>query len=131
MKNDSPQDGTHILGENFTLTIGRIIRKIKLDEFPQLINVIRGDLNLVGPRPGMLNQHELYDARSKKNIFDIKPGISGLSQVLGYDMSDPIKLAEVDSIYIQYRSFNLDLIILMATFFKYPRKSLRNKFNIQ
>ena len=131
MKNNSPQDGTHVLGENFTLTIGRIIRKIKLDEFPQLINVIRGDLNLVGPRPGMLNQQELYDARSKKNIFDIKPGISGLSQVLGYDMSDPIKLAEVDSIYIQYRSFNLDLIILMATFFKYPRKSLRNKFNIQ
>ena len=79
----------------------------------------------------MLNQQELYDARSNKNIFDIKPGISGLSQVLGYDMSDPIKLAEVDSIYIQYRSFNLDLIILMATFFKYPRKYLRNKFNIQ
>ena len=71
MKNNSPQDGTHVLGKNFTLTIGRIIRKIKLDEFPQLINVIKGDLNLIGPRPGLQNQQELYDARSKRNIFDI------------------------------------------------------------
>jgi len=131
MKKNSPQDGTHILGKNFTLKIGRIIRKIKLDEFPQLINVVKGDINLVGPRPGLLNQVELYEARSERNIFDIKPGISGLSQVLGFDMSQPIKLAEVDSIYIQYRSINLDLIILMATFFRYPRKYLRNKFEIQ
>tara|TARA_B100001059_G_C17624624_1_gene471298 strand:+ start:19 stop:585 length:567 start_codon:yes stop_codon:yes gene_type:complete len=130
MKKNSPQDGTHILGETFTLKVGRVIRKIKLDEFPQLINVIKGDLNLIGPRPGLHNQKELYDARSKNNIFDIKPGISGLSQVLGYDMSDPIKLAEVDGIYIQYRTFNLDLIILMATFFEYPKKYLRNKFEI-
>jgi len=131
MQKNSPQDGTHILEENFTLNIGRIIRKVKLDEFPQLINVIKGDLNLVGPRPGLFNQKDLYDERSKKNIFDIKPGISGLSQVLGYDMSDPAKLAEVDSIYIQYQTFGLDLIILIATFFEYPRKYLRHKFKIQ
>ena len=104
---------------------------MKLDEFPQLINVIKGDLNLVGPRPGLPNQTELFNARSRKNIFAIKPGISGLAQVLGYDMSDPIKLAEIDSIYIKYRTVRLDLVILLATFFNYPKVYLLQKFKIQ
>ena len=131
MQKNSPQDGTHILGENFTLKTGGIIRKVKLDEFPQLINVIKGDLNLVGPRPGLPNQTALFNARSRKNIFAIKPGISGLAQVLGYDMSDPIKLAEIDSIYIKYRTVRLDLVILLATFFNYPKVYLLQKFKIQ
>jgi O-antigen biosynthesis protein WbqP len=130
MRKNSPQVGTHILGEKFTLKIGKIIRKIKLDEFPQLINVIKGDLNLIGPRPGLPNQEDLYNARLKKNIFNMKPGISGLSQVLGYDMSHPNKLAEIDGIYMQYRSLYLDFIILVATFFESPRKYLRRKFKI-
>jgi len=131
MKKNSPQDGTHILRGEFTLKIGKIIRKIKLDEFPQLINVMKGDLNIIGPRPGLPNQEDLYNARLKKNIFNIKPGISGLSQVLGYDMSDPNRLAEIDSIYMQYQSLYIDFVILVATFFKFPKKYLRHKFKIQ
>ena len=69
---------------------------MKLDELPQLINVIRGDMSLVGPRPCLLNQLELIELREKYKIFRVKPGITGLSQINGIDMSNPKKLAETD-----------------------------------
>ena len=124
LKVSSPNTGTHELDNSYRLLSGAIIRKIKLDEFPQLINVLMGDINLIGPRPGLLEQIELRDARLLKDIYKIKPGITGLAQVLGYDMSDPIKLSEVDKIYIDNQSFVLDLLILISTFIKYPRKYL-------
>tara|TARA_B100001057_G_scaffold289963_1_gene290011 strand:- start:1193 stop:1774 length:582 start_codon:yes stop_codon:yes gene_type:complete len=124
LKVSSPNTGTHELDNSYRLLSGAIIRKIKLDEFPQLVNVLMGDINLIGPRPGLLEQIELRDARLLKDIYKIKPGITGLAQVLGYDMSDPIKLSEVDKIYIDNQSFVLDLLILISTFIKYPRKYL-------
>ena len=124
LKNCSPNTGTHLLGKSYQLVSGRIFRKIKLDEFPQLINVIKGDINLIGPRPGLVSQTELADARSVKGIFKVKPGITGLSQVLGYDMSNPEKLAEIDKIYIDKQSLYIDFLILIGTFIKYPRKYL-------
>ena len=110
---------------------GKWIRKLKLDEFPQLINVLIGDLNLVGPRPGLKNQDELLKSRSKKNIFSTKPGITGLAQILGYDMSDPKLLAEIDALYIKNQTVRLDTIILFGTFFNFPRKYLATQFKIQ
>ena len=124
LKVSSPNTGTHELNNSYRLLSGTIIRKIKLDEFPQLVNVLMGDINLIGPRPGLPEQIELRDARLLKDIYKIKPGITGLAQVLGYDMSDPIKLSEVDKIYIDNQSFVLDLLILTSTFIKYPRKYL-------
>ena len=124
LKVSSPNTGTHELDNSYRLLSGAIIRKIKLDEFPQLVNVLMGDINLIGRRPGLLEQIELRDARLLKDIYKIKPGITGLAQVLGYDMSDPIKLSEVDKIYIDNQSFVLDLLILISTFIKYPRKYL-------
>ena len=120
----SPNTGTHELNNSYRLLSGTIIRKIKLDEFPQLVNVLMGDINLIGPRPGLPEQIELRDARLLKDVYKIKPGITGLAQVLGYDMSDPIKLSKVDKIYIDNQSFVLDLLILTSTFIKYPRKYL-------
>ena len=125
LKKGAPQTGTHQLNRKFKLMSGNIIRKIKLDEFPQLINVLRGEINLIGPRPGLPNQVELANARLSKNVFRIKPGITGLGQILGHDMSDPQKLAEIDKIYIDNRSLKVNLLILIGTFTKYPRAHLK------
>jgi lipopolysaccharide/colanic/teichoic acid biosynthesis glycosyltransferase len=129
MQKNTPEVGTHLAEQEFKLRTGAFLRKSKLDEFPQLINVIKGDINLVGPRPCLVErQTELRNARSEKNIFDVKPGITGLAQVLNYDMSNPVKLAEIDSIYMKNQSLKMNVIILMATFFNYPRRYLRTKF---
>ena len=132
MKKNTPELGTHDVDKRFQLKTGRIIRAFKLDELPQLINVLKGELNLVGPRPGLETQLELMNARISKDIFSVKPGITGLAQIMGYDMSNPEKLAEVDRIFILNDSFLLKFIILMGTFFKYPRKhiSIEYKLNI-
>ena len=124
LKKDAPNTGTHQLDQKYQLISGKLFRKIKLDEFPQLINVIKGDINLIGPRPGLISQTELTKTRSAKGIYEIKPGITGLSQVLGYDMSDPIKLAEIDKLYIENQSIYIDFLILIGTFVKFPKNYL-------
>ena len=86
---------------------------------------------MVGPRPGLVTQEELEIARSKNKIFDIKPGITGLSQILGFDMSDPAKLSEIDKIYMVNCSTKLDGMILAGTFFKFPRKYICSMLKIQ
>lgn len=130
MKNDAPQLGTHAVSNGFILKIGKLIRKIKLDEFPQLINVIIGDINLVGPRPGLVTQEMLLREREKKNIFKINPGITGLAQILGYDMSNPKKLSEVDLIYVKNKSKYVDLMILLGTFFSKYRNQIASKLDV-
>ncbi len=130
LKKNTPNIGTHELKNSSMLKNGSWIRKIKLDEFPQLINVLKGELNLVGPRPGLVSQEKLQKERSLKNVFIVKPGITGLAQILGYDMSDPKKLAEIDEAYIINRSIFLDLLIIMGTFFNFPKKSLKKRFKI-
>ena len=124
LKIDTPNTGTHQLDEKHHLICGKIIRKFKLDEFPQLINVVKGDINLIGPRPGLISQTNLTEKRHAKGIYEIKPGITGLSQVLGFDMSDPAKLAEIDKIYIKKQSLYIDFLILISTFTVYPKKHL-------
>ena len=103
---------------------------MKLDEFPQLINVIKSELNLVGPRPGLESQIKLKDNRALLGIFKVTPGITGLSQILGYDMSNPARLAEVDKIYIQNHTVMLDITVLLGTFISGPRNYLASKFDI-
>ena len=119
LKKEAPNIGTHQLENVYKLICGKLIRKIKLDEFPQLINVVKGDINLIGPRPGLISQTELTNSRTAKGIFEIKPGITGLAQVLGYDMSDPVKLAAIDKIYIRKQSNYFDFLILISTFLPY------------
>ena len=124
LKREAPNTATHQLDQKYQLMCGKLFRKIKLDEFPQLINVLKGDINLIGPRPGLISQKELTKFRSANGIYEIKPGITGLSQVLGYDMSDPLKLAEIDKLYIENKSIYMDLLILLATFVKFPKNYL-------
>lgn len=130
LRKSAPQVGTHELNESLKLRIGKIIRALKLDEFPQLLNVVKGELNLVGPRPGLDSQIKLRESRELLSIFEIKPGITGLSQILGYDMSDPEALAKIDKIYVENYSVTLDLMILLGTFVNAPRRYLASKFNI-
>jgi len=130
MKNNTAQIGTHEIKNESILSIGRLIRKLKLDEFLQLINVLKGDLNLVGPRPSLITQTDLMKERDKLDIYQIKPGITGLSQVCGYDMSNPRALANVDSLYLHNQSFILDTKILIATVTGIFKKSLKRQFNI-
>jgi len=131
MKKNTPEVGTHNVDTIFQLKVGKVIRALKLDEFPQLLNVLKGDINLVGPRPGLVNQDKLRAERSKENIFTIKPGITGLAQILGYDMSDPTKLAEIDRIYIDNKTFYLDALILLGTFVSVVRRRISFQLGIK
>jgi O-antigen biosynthesis protein WbqP len=131
LKTSTPQTGTHELKPMHRLKVGVIIRKIKLDEFPQLLNVIKGDINLVGPRPGLPNQELLLGFRSGREVFNIKPGITGLAQVMGYDMSNPKKLSEVDELYVRNKSLKIDALILLATFINSPKRYLVQHFKIE
>ena len=128
MYKDAPNLGTHEVSNLHYLKIGSILRKLKIDELPQVVNYLKGDINLIGPRPGLPNQYELTKYRDENNIFAIVPGISGLSQILGFDMSNPRLLAKVDLLYIRDKSIKLDLLIFVATFFKPFRKKLLGKY---
>jgi len=117
MKLDTPSLASHLIKQGSVTNFGKIIRLLKLDELPQLINVLRGEMSLVGPRPCLYNQLELIKLREKYKIFNVKPGITGLSQVKGIDMSNPLKLAETDCIMIT-KMQNLDYFkYLILTFF--------------
>jgi len=96
MKVNSPSLASHLVSQNQVTPIGRIIRLLKLDELLQLINVLKGDMSLIGPRPCLFNQKELISERDKYNLFSVKPGISGLAQIKGIDMSKPFLLAKTE-----------------------------------
>ena len=96
MKKNTPSLATHLITKKNVTKLGRIIRILKLDELPQLINVMKGEMSLVGPRPCLINQIALINERKKYNNFKIKTGINCIAQIRGVDMSDPKILAEFD-----------------------------------
>ena len=105
MSLDTKDLATHLVDAKKISPIGNILRKTKIDELPQLWNVLIGEMSLVGPRPCLLNQKDLIKARQKYNIYSSKPGITGLAQISGIDMSDPFHLAETE--YKMISNFNL------------------------
>jgi O-antigen biosynthesis protein WbqP len=115
MAQGAPVAGSHDVSGSWITPIGRRLRSLKLDELPQLLNVLRGDMSLVGPRPCLPNQAEVIAARRARNVFDIRPGITGIAQLASIDMSTPEKLAEADRRYIDSRTFWGDLRIIAAT----------------
>lgn len=106
---------THMVAANNVSKIGSLLRRTKLDELPQLWNVIIGNMSFVGPRPGLVDHDELTRYRRELDVFSIKPGITGVSQVEKIDMSDPKKLAESDSRYLGQKNLLNDLKIIWAT----------------
>jgi len=119
MKVDTASVATHLASSASITRFGHFLRKTKLDELPQLWNVLKGDMSLVGPRPGLFNQEELTAERAKRGVFDVRPGITGLAQVSEIDMSTPALLAETDQKMI--RSLTL------ADYFKYILMTVAGK----
>ncbi len=120
MKNNTKDIPTHLVKnyDNKILRSGIFLRKYSLDELPQIINVIFGDINFIGPRPALFNQQDLIELREKYNIHSIKPGITGWAQVNGRDSLSIKEKVKYDDYYIKNKSFILDIKILYKTIFK-------------
>lgn len=93
---DTASVASHLASESSITKLGGFLRRTKLDELPQLWNVLKGDMSLVGPRPCLFNQEELIEEREKRGVLKARPGITGLAQVNEIDMSTPVLLAETD-----------------------------------
>lgn len=118
MRTDTPKDmPTHMLNnaKGYITKIGNLLRKTSLDELPQLINIIKGDMSIIGPRPALYNQEDLINERDKYNANDIRPGLTGWAQVNGRDeLEIPVK-AKYDGEYLEKMSFLFDVKILFKT----------------
>nr|CAD6596240.1 sugar transferase [Rhizobium sp. TCK] len=115
MRTGTANLGTHEVSASSVTRMGAVLRKWKLDELPQVINIFRNEISLIGPRPCLPVQRELVEARRQLGVLSLKPGISGLAQVNGIDMSDPGKLARWDLRYLKLQSLLLDVKIIVAT----------------
>ncbi len=107
---------THEVQKSSITKVGAILRGTKLDEIPQLINVLAGHMALVGPRPCLPSQNELIEARDQGGALDVLPGITGLAQINHIDMSEPERLARMDSFYAKTRTMWGDIKIIILTF---------------
>ncbi|MDK1312585.1 sugar transferase [Pseudoalteromonas ardens] len=115
MKVDTASMASHLASASSITPFGGFLRKSKLDELPQLWNVLKGEMSLVGPRPGLFNQKELTSARDAVGVYAVRPGITGLSQVNEIDMSTPELLAKTDSEMIKSMTlYNYFKLILMT-----------------
>ena len=124
MKVDTPEMATHLMlnPDKFLSPIGSFLRRSSLDELPQLISILKGDMSFVGPRPALFNQDDLIALRLEKGLDKLLPGLTGWAQVNGRDelsISDKVAL-EVE--YMQNKSFWFDLKILWLTFLKVINK---------
>ena len=106
---------THLVDPKSVTRFGKLLRKTKMDEIPQLWNVLIGDMSFVGPRPCLLNQSQLIEERRKRNLFDIRPGITGLAQTSGVDMSDPVTLSLFDHNMVKSLNLKSYLMFILKT----------------
>jgi O-antigen biosynthesis protein WbqP len=106
---------SHEVGTARVTPLGRVLRRLKLDELPQLWNVVNGSMSLVGPRPCLLSQQELISARDRRGLFQFRPGITGPAQLAKIDMSQPTHLAEVEAQYFPRENWLTDARIIVHT----------------
>ena len=118
MKKNTPNVATHLLTnpEQYLLKIGKFIRKTSLDELPNLINIVRGEMVFVGPRPALFNQDDLMTLRVAAGVDKLKPGITGWAQINGRDEISIEKKVELEKEYLKKKSFLFDLYIIIKTF---------------
>lgn len=123
MRTDAPAVATHLLTEpgRYLTPIGGFLRKFSLDELPQLVAILKGDITFVGPRPALYNQYDLIELRTKHGVHKLVPGLTGWAQVNGRDTLTIERKVEFDRHYLQHRSLFLDLRIVLLTFVKVVR----------
>lgn len=124
MREGTPAIATHLLKdpEQWVTPVGRILRRLSIDELPQLYSIFKGDMSLVGPRPALFNQDDLVELRTQKGIHQLVPGVTGWAQVNGRDeLSIPVKV-EYDEYYKQHQSIRLDLKIIGLTLLRVLRR---------
>lgn len=117
MRMDTPQVATHLLQEpqRYLVPLGGFLRRTSLDELPQLINVLKGDMSLVGPRPALFNQHDLVALRTENGVHQLVPGVTGWAQINGRDDLPIPEKVVYDKEYLLKRSFGFDLLIIFRT----------------
>ena len=118
MKMSTPHDTpTHLLEnpEQYILKCGRWMRKFSIDELPQIINILKGDMSIVGPRPALWNQYDLIAERDKYGANDIRPGLTGWAQINGRDELEISQKAKLDGEYVKRQSFIFDCICIFKT----------------
>ena len=117
MRTDTPEVAMHLLArpEQWLTPIGSFLRRSSLDELPQLWNILRGDMSLVGPRPALHNQHDLIALRTRAGIHTLRPGLTGWAQINGRDVLPIAQKVAMDVHYLQQQSFCWDLRILLLT----------------
>ncbi len=123
MRVNTPAVATHLLNdsEQYLTPIGRFLRKVSLDELPQLFNILKGDISFVGPRPALFNQDDLITLRTRKGVHRLVPGLTGWAQINGRDELPIPEKVEFDVYYLKNKSFLFDLRILLMTPFKVLR----------
>ena len=124
MKIETPQVATHLMSDpdSYLTSIGGFYRRKSLDELPQLLNILKGEISFVGPRPALFNQDDLIEARTQVEVHSIRPGITGWAQIHGRDEIPIPQKVEFDKYYLKNRSLLLDFRILLETLFKVIRE---------
>ena len=118
MKKDTPNVATHLLTnpDQYLLKIGKFIRKTSLDELPNLINILKGEMVFVGPRPALYNQDDLMQFRVATGVSKLKPGITGWAQINGRDEISIAQKVQLEQEYLYKKSFLFDIEIIIKTF---------------
>ena len=118
MKKNTPNVATHLLEnpEQYILRVGKIIRKLSFDEFPNLINILKGEMVFIGQRPALYNQDELMKLRVKYKIDKLKPGLTGWAQINGRDEISNEEKVKLEVEYLEKKSFLFDFSIFFKTF---------------
>ena len=118
MRTDTPKDmPTHLLQDpdQYITKVGKFLRKTSMDELPQLINIVKGEMSIIGPRPALWNQYDLIEEREKYGANDILPGLTGWAQIHGRDELDIPEKAKLDGYYVDNLSFGLDVKCFFGT----------------
>jgi lipopolysaccharide/colanic/teichoic acid biosynthesis glycosyltransferase len=115
MRANTPDRASHEVGADMITRTGKLLRRTKIDELPQLWNVLIGDMSLVGPRPCLPSQQQLIDERAQLGVLALRPGITGVAQLAGLDMSQPFVLARADAAYLSKWRLRRDILLLVQT----------------